>query len=49
MVTITMSERFIFERVMNGRFPEKINAKSLFNFGHSDITIRHGSPQGLGL
>ena len=31
MVTITMSDRFIFERVLNGRFPEKINAKSLFS------------------
>ena len=31
MITITMSDRFIFERVLNGRFPEKINAKSLFS------------------
>ena len=31
MVTITISDRFIFERVLNGRFPEKINAKSLFS------------------
>ena len=28
MVTITISDSFIFERVLNGRFPEKTNAKS---------------------
>ena len=29
MGTITISDRCIFERVSNGCFPEKINAKSL--------------------
>ena len=31
MVTIIISDRFFFERVLNGRFPEKINAKALFS------------------
>ncbi len=28
---VTISDRFIFEMALNGRFPEKINAKSPFS------------------
>ena len=30
MVTITISDRFIYERVLKRRFSEKMNAKSVF-------------------
>ena len=43
MVSIPITGRFIFERVLNGRFPEKINAKSLVS--NLVIVIRYGSKQ----